>query len=179
MTVELRPWTPGDAGALHAAAVLGPDVARQLGGVSDREGCERLVAERLAVWGPDRFHVAVTVDGLVVGDVGVSEVERRHDTAWVHYWLADGYRGRGLAVRGLATVAAWAFDELGVFRLELGHRLENPGSCRVATRAGFAPEGVERAKLRYGTERFDVETHARLATDPAPDVEHLPFHRPH
>ncbi|WP_440697198.1 GNAT family N-acetyltransferase [Clavibacter nebraskensis] len=44
--------------------------------------------------------------------------------------------------------------------------MNNPASCRVARRAGFIAEGIERAKLRYGDERFDVETHARLATDP-------------
>ena len=53
-----------------------------------------------------------------------------------------------------------------MFRLELGHRVNNPASCQVAIAAGFAVEGVERAKLRYGQKRFDVETHARLATDP-------------
>lgn len=52
--------------------------------------------------------------------------------------------------------------------------MNNPASCRVATRAGYPAEGVERAKLRYGDERFDVETHARLATDPAPAVVGLP-----
>jgi len=40
----------------------------------------------------------------------------------------------------------------------------------VASAAGFRAEGIERDKLRYGTERYDVETHARLATDPAPAI---------
>jgi RimJ/RimL family protein N-acetyltransferase len=69
----------------------------------------------------------------------------------------------------LTSVSTWAFDAR-LFRLELGHRLNNPASCRVATIAGFRAEGVERQKLRYGSERFDVETHARLATDPVPDL---------
>jgi hypothetical protein len=38
----------------------------------------------------------------------------------------------------------------------------------VATAAGFLAEGIEREKLRYGNVRYDVETHARLVTDPAP-----------
>ena len=79
-------------------------------------------------------------------------------------------RGRGLASRALATAAAWAFDEVGLFRLELGHRVNNPPSCRVANAAGFIPEGIERAKLRYGDARFDVATHARLRTDPTPAI---------
>ena len=60
-------------------------------------------------------------------------------------------------------------------RLELGHRLNNPASCRVATAAGFLREGIERAKLRYGEERFDVETPAGLRIDPAPAIAALPM----
>jgi ribosomal-protein-alanine N-acetyltransferase len=80
----------------------------------------------------------------------------------------DSVRGEGLATRALAALAKRAYRELGLFRLELGHRVNNPASCAVARGAGFAVEGVERAKLRYGDRRFDVETHARLATDPSP-----------
>lgn len=76
-------------------------------------------------------------------------------------------RGRGVATTAVRAVAASALDDLGRFRLELGHRTNNPASCRVATAAGFPVEGLERAKLGYGGERFDVELHARLATDPA------------
>lgn len=90
------------------------------------------------------------------------------------YWLAAGARGRGLATAALTAVADYAFAD-GLFRLELGHRVNNPASCRVASRAGFVAEGLERAKLRYGDERFDVETHARLATDPVPAGRGLPL----
>lgn len=51
--------------------------------------------------------------------------------------------------------------------------VKDPASCRVATRAGFIPEGIERQKLQYGVERFDVETHALLRTDASPDCEML------
>jgi len=47
------------------------------------------------------------------------------------------------------AISEWAFTDLGLFRLELGHRTDNLASCKVATRAGYAVEGVERAKLRY------------------------------
>ncbi|WP_314138033.1 hypothetical protein [uncultured Plantibacter sp.] len=51
--------------------------------------------------------------------------------------------------------------------------MNNPASCGVAIRAGFLPEGIERQKLAYGADRFDVELHARLATDPVPDGDLL------
>lgn len=77
-------------------------------------------------------------------------------------------------MRALATISAAAFDD-GLFRLELGHRVNNLASCKVATSAGFIPEGIERQKLLYGAERFDVETHARLRTDSSPNLTLLPL----
>lgn len=177
VTPLLRAWRPTDASALHDAVAADPSLSRQLGGAElpDVADCADLIATRLAATGPGGHHLAVTVDDVAVGDIGLSALDRVHDTAWVSYWLAPEHRGRGLATRALEAVARWALDDLGLFRLELGHRTNNPASCRVATRAGFVAEGVERAKLRYGSERFDVETHARLATDPRPEVEPLPL----
>ncbi|WAP52062.1 GNAT family protein [Arthrobacter sp. ATA002] len=113
-----------------------------------------------------------------MGNVGISSVDVRHGTAWLHYWLAAPARGRGLAVRAVASLANLAFGDLQLHRLELGHRTNNPASCKVAGSAGFAVEGVQRAKLRYGTDRFDVEIHARLATDPVPGLRRIELRLP-
>ncbi|WP_029289014.1 GNAT family N-acetyltransferase [Cellulomonas sp. HZM] len=172
MDLLLRPWRADDddARALAEAAASSPDLALQVGG-ADLSGVEACLRHLRATTGADSaLSLAITVAGHPVGTVRVSHVDDVHQTAWVSYWVASGYRGRGLASRSVASAARWAFDSLGLFRLELGHRTNNPASCRVAAAAGFAPEGIERAKLRYGSERFDVETHARLATDPDVDL---------
>lgn len=169
--IVLRPWLPGDADALVAARAGSDDLATQFEPLPDAAAARRFITSALPSEAGGR-HWAVVLDGTAVGDVGLTAVDRRHDSAWVSYWLARDARGQGLATRAVATVARWAFAD-GLFRLELGHRVNNPASCRVATAAGFRAEGVERAKLRYRSERFDVETHARLATDPAPEVELL------
>jgi len=167
VSILLRPWRREDAPALLAAARTGGDLVTQFGGadLSTVEAAERFIAavpfdERGRYW-------AVVVDEQAVGNVGAAAIEQRHGTAWMSYWLSPAARGRGYAAAALMAVSDWAFAE-GLHRLELGHRVNNPASCRVATAAGYLAEGIEREKLRYGDERFDVETHARLATDPAP-----------
>jgi RimJ/RimL family protein N-acetyltransferase len=168
VTVILRPWNSADASALLAARRSCDDLDKQFGDVelSDESSAAVYIADVLRF--DDRAkHWAIVEDGVALGNVGLSAIERRHDTAWVSYWLAGGARGKGLASRALGAVADWAFAD-GLARLELGHRVNNPASCRVATAAGFLAEGIERKKLRYGLERFDVETHARLASDPVP-----------
>lgn len=168
MSVSLRPWVSGDACALSEACQSTSDLATQLGGadLSTRAAAEAFIDqslrfdERVKNW-------AVVEDGVAIGNIGASAIEFRHETAWMYYWLAAEARGKGYATAALIAVAEWAFEN-GLYRLELGHRVNNPASCRVATLAGFLAEGVEREKLRYGSVRYDVETHARLATDPAP-----------
>lgn len=176
MAVALRPWSVDDAPALLLARWTTPDLDTQFPDADLRDEAQaREHISRFLGFGDRAKNWAVVDDGVAVGNVGLTAIEFRHGTAWASYWLARGARGRGLATAALASVSSWAFG-VGLFRLELGHRVNNPASCRVATAAGFAAEGIERQKLRYGSERFDVETHARLATDPAPALPTLPVH---
>jgi ribosomal-protein-alanine N-acetyltransferase len=172
--VVLRPWTIDDAAALHAAVTTSPDLAHQLGDadLGTVASCAGYIERFLAQPSDDRVDRAVCsdgIDGIALGNVGLSHIDHRHDTAWTYYWVTAGHRRRGLAGGALAAMATYGFEELDLFRIELGHRVDNVASCRVATRAGFASEGIERSKLRYGDLRYDVETHARLATDPSTD----------
>ena len=172
----LRAWTASDASALHAALVSDPALERQLGrSLASVRETKNYIDTELSGFAADRRSFAVDVNGTAVGSVGISAIDPRHQTAWVSYWMAPAARGQSLAGRAVAAAAAWALRDGGVFRLELGHRTNNPASCRVATKAGFSVEGIERSKLRYGNTRFDVETHSRLATDPEPNLTPLPL----
>ena len=172
----LRPWRIDDAVDLQRAFVVSGDLAAQLGAVelSTLARCQNFIADNLATGTVSRQNFAITLHGIAVGNVGVGSMEHRHGTGWVYYWVSAEARGQGLATLALVSIADWAFTEQGLHRLELGHRTNNPASCRVAAKAGFATEGIERQKLKYGTERFDVETHARLRTDAPPPLSPLP-----
>ncbi|MFF5791748.1 GNAT family N-acetyltransferase [Paeniglutamicibacter sp. NPDC012692] len=176
----LRPWTDSmrDVAAV-LAAFDHDDMAGQAGEPINSE----LAARRwLDAWadGPrsDAVAFAIEHEGLAVGHVSASAIDRRHDTAWISYWVTPSARGSGLASAATAGLADHCFHELGLHRLELAHRVNNPGSGRVAVNAGFIPEGIERSKLRYLDEhgkpvRFDVQTYARLRDDPVPPLTPL------
>lgn len=136
--------------------------------VDSVEAAHRWITDRGDQWTAGSAFAFAVVDGddSVLGHVSVGAVNRRHSTGWVSYWTTATARGRGVASRACRTLARWAFDDAELFRLELGHRVNNPASCRVARSAGFTVEGRQRQKLAYGDVRYDVELHARLATDP-------------
>jgi RimJ/RimL family protein N-acetyltransferase len=56
----------------------------------------------------------------------------------------------------------WAFD-VGFRRLQLEHSTQNPASCRVAEKAGFAAEGTRFGAALHADGHHDMHTHARLA----------------
>lgn len=193
--VLLRPWRPSDAPAV-LRAFAPAEMARQSGGhpvTTQADALDRIARwerERAAgtgyAWAAVRAAARATVQdetarseavhgvtapgeavqGEALGCVAVTAVNQVHGCGWVSYWTTEAARGCGVASAGVRALARWAFDDLGLYRLELGHRTDNPASCAVARRAGFTAEGIERGKLRYGDVRHDVERHARLATDP-------------
>lgn len=168
MDTLLRPWRPEDAPIVLAAAGE-PMMDRQFTSAIDSlEAAQEwvaLMAQRRVE--DSAYSFAVLDEGVPVGNIAVSSVERRHLTGWISYWMREESRGKGLATRACREISEWAFTELGLFRLELAHRVDNLASCKVAIGAGFMTEGVERARLLYDGERFDTERHSRLATDPA------------
>jgi RimJ/RimL family protein N-acetyltransferase len=103
--------------------------------------------------------------GRVAGQISFRTVDLAGGVAELSYWVLPGFRGRGIAPRGLTALTTWAFTSLGLHRLELNHSTANPASCSVAVRAGYPAEGTKRAEARHADGWHDMHQHARLATD--------------
>ncbi|KMN48543.1 GNAT family N-acetyltransferase [Chromobacterium violaceum] len=86
-------------------------------------------------------HRVILVDGEIAGICSLHGINAAHRYARLGYWLADSHVGRGVMSRALALLMRYAFEELGLHRLELGCAPENLRSCRVAERLGFRLEG--------------------------------------
>jgi RimJ/RimL family protein N-acetyltransferase len=67
-----------------------------------------------------------------------------------------------VATAATAEVARWALGELGPHRLFLLHSTANPASCRVAAKAGFAPEGTLRSAMRHPDGWHDMHLRGRV-----------------
>jgi RimJ/RimL family protein N-acetyltransferase len=166
---------PGDADVV-ARALTDPDIALWNPGVQ-RPGTT--AAERALVWIADRSawapdHASWVVrdrDDHVIGAVSVHHVDEGHSTAEIGYWMTPDGRGRGLGAAAVDAATRYAFEELGLVRVELFHAVSNVASCRLALRCGYLLEGTARASFVYGDgQRHDEHLHARLATDPYPEI---------
>lgn len=171
--LRLRQWNREDASALLHLYRSHEDLSRQLPLLADSDAAAAWIN---VINGHGYAMLALTLGDEPVGNVGASGIDPRHQTAWFSYWMGAS-RGRGFMGRAAASAASWLLtqDQFPIFRLELGARLNNPASLRVAECAGFHREGIERSKLSYGYARFDVVTMSRLRTDPRPSTEPVPI----
>lgn len=158
---HLRPVRESDAPAI-LAAFKDPEMSRQ-GDVVDHATATAYAA-RLAA-NPTAFAIATETE--LVGVVALS-ADPENKLGWCWYWIAAPYRGQGITSVSARTLANWALTAGGFYRLELGHRANNPASGKVAVAAGFVQEGLEREKFLIAGTRYDVLTYGRLATDPVP-----------
>ena len=169
----LRAWRETDAPTLLRLYRTTPDLVRQLPTLDDLGQVRELIASWNDATG---WLFALAENGVAVGHVSAAHLDRTNSTAWISYWLAMPARRRGLATRAVCTLANYALFEAEepVFRLELGHRVDNPASGAVARAAGFVQEGLERQKLLYDGVRYDTLIYARLRSDPCPEYHAIP-----
>ncbi len=167
--------TPDDVPALVAAFA---DPAIALWNAGRRR--DATVEERATAWVADRAtwtreHCSWVVrgpDGMLVGQVSIHLIDQMMGTGEMGYWLTPAGRGRGVGTAAVDTASRFAFDLLGLARLDLFHAVENEASCRLAVRCGYLLEGTVRQSYVYGDGlRHDEHLHGRLATDLVPPAE--------
>jgi RimJ/RimL family protein N-acetyltransferase len=161
---ELRPPRPDDA-ADALAMLQDPDVRQW------NAGPESLTVESARDWllrGADWSDGTAAVWSVhegdrFVGNAFLCKIDRSSLDAHVAYRTAPWARGRGVATCAVAAITTFAFDVLGLERLELLHAVPNIASCRVATKAGYGLEGVARGGYRDESGvRWDDHIHGRL-----------------
>jgi RimJ/RimL family protein N-acetyltransferase len=163
--LTLRPWEPADAEAV-LVGLSDPLSVRwnPRPPLRDLDHARAWLHGRSERWRDGRAASwAVVEDGRVVGSAGLREINTFDRFAVASYWTMPAERGRGVATRALTRVATYAFSELGLHRVELGHAVQNPGSCRVAEKAGFRLEGTLRESHLLAEGFADQHLHARLA----------------
>ncbi|MFE2429761.1 GNAT family N-acetyltransferase [Streptomyces sp. NPDC059373] len=168
----LRPFTTGDAGAVHAAC-QDPEIPRWTSVPSPYtyEHAEGFVGRICPDgWRDDTmYNFAVTTKdgGQLVGAMGLVRLELSapQRQAELGYWTAKELRGLGYTVEAARAVVRWGFEDLGVERMEWYAEAGNEGSRAVAVKAGFRMEGTLRAKIPYQGTRRDAWAGSLLPSD--------------
>ncbi len=124
---ELRPWFPW--------ALTAPTV----------EENETYAREVAADW-VARKQLGMLIfrreDGLCLGGTGFQDINWTVPRVGIGYWLRTSQTGQGYMTECVAGLTRFAFEELGVYRIEIRCDSRNTRSAAVARRAGYTLEGT-------------------------------------
>ena len=149
--VLVRALRVEDAGPYAQAFVEDPDLGRLLGIEQDPD--EPAVRGRItratnASSEPRSMEFAIADQNtdVFLGSVVLHSYSAGHRRAEVGFWVVPQARHAGVALAGVSALIDWAFQELGLRRIEMTTTPENPAVPAFAGRLGFAHEGTLRGR---------------------------------
>ena len=113
------------------------------------------------------FLVFRAADGVLVGGISLMNVRRGvAQTGTLGYWIGAPYARQGYMSEALLAVLDFAFDRLGLHRVEAASLPHNVASQGLLRKAGFSEEGYAREYLRINGAWQDHVVFAILNHDP-------------
>jgi ribosomal-protein-alanine N-acetyltransferase len=152
----LRNWGPADIPDL-IEGLNDLNVAKWLAFVPHpytRQAAEQWIqhCEKNAGSGPGQtgYELAIELksEGKVIGGVSLTRVNRLHGTAGGGIWLNSRYQSQGYGSEAFGEKIRFAFEDLGLRRLENGFFKGNTASQVMQERFGYKLEGEKRRAWR-------------------------------
>lgn len=107
------------------------------------------------------YGFGIFVDGVFAGEINVSSIQRGpFQNAYIGYWIDERQAGQGYTPEAVVVVAKFAFEQVGLHRLQISIIPRNAASHRVVRKLNIRDEGVAERYLEIdGT----WEDHVRYA----------------
>jgi [ribosomal protein S5]-alanine N-acetyltransferase len=107
------------------------------------------------------YGFGIFVDNRLVGEINMNGVQRSpFQSAYVGYWIDEAVAGHGYVPEAVVTIFRFAFEDLGLHRLQIAIIPRNKPSRRVAEKLGLREEGIA---VRYLEINGVWEDHVRYA----------------
>jgi ribosomal-protein-alanine N-acetyltransferase len=168
MTISVRPLAEGDRGAFLAAARASRELHRPWTTPPVTDAAfdaylARAVGETMAC-----LVVVADKDDDLVGVYNLSEIVRgSFQSAYLGYYAFVPHDGSGAMRAAMPLVTTYAFDELGLHRLQANVQPENERSRRLLEATGWREEGFAEHYLLIDGAWRDHVMYAFTAEDAA------------
>jgi ribosomal-protein-alanine N-acetyltransferase len=159
----LRPWSPAPPPGTNPLGVT------ELG---------RAIAKQRRDWKAGSAFVFVVSSRApgepIIGRIALTSIARGPwQTAQLGYWLDAANAGRGLMSEGVELALGFAFDRLGLHRIQAAVMPHNLASRRILAKRGFREEGYAPGYLRIGGVWEDHVLYGLRAEEWRPSLERL------
>lgn len=149
---HLRPWSPQPLPHESMAEAI-----------ADFERYALLALER---WEDDadyRFAIVLRSSGRIIGTIGITNIIRGVSrAAYIGYWIGADHLNKGYATEATVLAMQFAFEQLGLHRINLWIAEDNAPSLRIVEKLRLRYEGTIVKALFLGGEWKDTKSYAIL-----------------
>lgn len=167
-TIRLEPVGPQHVAA--AVAALDDAEVTRLTGSHATFTADQVEAHLRAMMARDDradWSIVRTADDRYVGEAVLNQFDPDNESANFRIWVGwPENRQRGYGTQATRLVVGYAFDTVGLHRVDLEVYSFNPRAQHVYEKAGFRVEGRKRDALRWDGQWYDAIVMSILATDP-------------
>lgn len=93
------------------------------------------------------FAIVLKSENKVIGSTQISNISTDHGTAGGGIWINEKYQGHGYGTEAWGARIKFAFENLGLRRLENGYFKDNISSFKMQEKFGYKNEGIKRKKF--------------------------------
>jgi ribosomal-protein-serine acetyltransferase len=115
--------------------------------------------------GQEYVFVIQSSAGDFLGVTGLHNVDRKHRSTELGFWVHSQWTGRGICTATSARLLRLAFGEMNLHRVFIRHARANEASRKVIERLGFTHEGTARDEMFIGGQWMTHETYSMLETE--------------
>ena len=104
----------------------------------------------------------IIYEEVVVGRIGLHNIDMQHKNASLGYWLTKDAEGKGIISKGCKSLINYAFDQIGVHRIEIKAAADNIRSRAIAEKLQFKKEGILREAEWVNKKFIDMALYSLL-----------------
>jgi ribosomal-protein-serine acetyltransferase len=166
----LRPFHLDDAPPLYCAVreslkELKPWMSWATADYSEQTARDYIAIARTR-WEEHTFYAfAILRAGELLGACTLSSIHSIYRFCNLGYWVRTSCHGQGIAGRAAKLAACFAFQRLGLIRVEIVIAVGNQASIRVAQKIGAHDEGVLLNRIVVGKSIYDAHMYSLVPAD--------------
>ncbi len=101
-----------------------------------------------------------------LGLIGFKDTERLNKRTEIGYWLSESYQRQGIMIQAVKKLCDFAFNNLGMNRIQIKCAVGNVRSSNIPQKLGFTLEGIEREGILLSDNVYaDLQVYSLLKRD--------------
>jgi len=168
----LRPFEFGEADSLYQAVWESMDELKPWMSWANEnytaETAQNFVTVTRSQWSGGAHYGFAIIDahsGELLGGCSLSHIHPVYHFCNLGYWVRTSRHGRGIAGRAAKLASKFAFERVGMIRVEIVIAIGNSASKRVAEKIGAHYEGILLNRMVVGRQIHDAHMFSLLPSD--------------